>query len=99
MSDGAAFCVDMLLPKCRYRQWTATFPWHIRYLMAKDHKLVTALGRVVTNAIFTFQRKQAKRAGIRSRPGARRWRCGSASARPSIPTATLTFWCPTRSLS
>jgi hypothetical protein len=64
MSDGAAFCVDTLLPKCRYRQWTATFPWHIRYLMAKDHKLITALGRVVTKAIFAFQRKQAKRAGI-----------------------------------
>ena len=64
MSDEAAFLVDVLLPKCSYRQWTATFPWYIRYLMAKDYKLISAVGRVVIRAIFAFQKKQAKRVGI-----------------------------------
>ena len=36
MSDEAAYLADMVLPEAPYRQWTLTFPWTMRYLMAKD---------------------------------------------------------------
>jgi hypothetical protein len=67
MSDEAAFMVDILLPQSRYRQWTVTFPWHIRYLMARDHKLISAVLRVVMSSIFTLQRQQARRLGVPTR--------------------------------
>jgi hypothetical protein len=65
MSDMAAYLVDMVLPKARYRQWTVTFPWPIRYLMAKDYKLITAVLGIVMRVLFAWQRKMAKRDGHR----------------------------------
>lgn len=65
MSDEAAYLVDILLPQANYRQWTITFPWAIRFLMAKDYKLITAILNITMRALFTWQRRQAKRAGYR----------------------------------
>jgi hypothetical protein len=63
MADTAAYLVDMALPRARYRQWTVTFPWPIRYLMAKDYRLITAVMSIVMRALFVWQRKMARRAG------------------------------------
>ncbi len=65
MADEAAYLVDILLPNAAYRQWTFTFPWPMRYLMAKDTKLITALLTIVIRCLFTWQRKKAKQAGHR----------------------------------
>ena len=63
MSDEAAYLVDMVLPEARYRQWTLTFPWTMRYLMAKDYKLITAILNVAMRILFAYQRRVARKAG------------------------------------
>ena len=65
MSEEAAFLVDMALPKSRYRQWTFTFPWPIRRLMARDNTLITAILTLVIRALYAYQRRMARRAGYR----------------------------------
>ena len=52
MSDEAAYLADMVLPEARYRQWTLTFPWTMRYLMAKDYKLITAILGIAMRILF-----------------------------------------------
>jgi hypothetical protein len=64
MSDTAAFLVDILLPSAPYRQWTLTFPWAVRYQLAKDYKLITKVFRLAMRCLFSWQRRQAKRAGL-----------------------------------
>jgi hypothetical protein len=64
MSDEAAFLVDILLPQAPYRQWTVTFPWAVRYQLAKDFRLITSVLRIVVRALFAYQRRAAKRAGL-----------------------------------
>lgn len=58
----------MVLPTARYRQWTITFPWPIRYLMAKDHKRITAILGIAMRILASWQRRVAKKAGF---PGAK----------------------------
>jgi len=65
MSEEAAYLVDMVLPKSRYRQWTFTFPFAIRRLMARDYTLITAILGIVIRALFAYQRRMARRAGHR----------------------------------
>ena len=65
MSEEAAYLVDMVLPQSRYRQWTFTFPWPIRRLMARDYKLITAILGIVIRALYAYQRRMARRAGHR----------------------------------
>ena len=65
MSEEAAYLVDMVLPKSRYRQWTFTFPWPIRRLMARDYTLITAILGIVIRALYAYQRRMARRNGHR----------------------------------
>ena len=65
MSEEAAYLVDMVLPRSRYRQWTFTFPFAIRRLMARDYTLITAILGIVIRALFAYQRRMARRAGHR----------------------------------
>jgi hypothetical protein len=64
MSEQAAYLVDVVLPQARYRQWTMTFPWHIRWMMAKDYKVITAVLGVCMRILFAYQRRCAKTLGI-----------------------------------
>ncbi len=68
MSDEAAWLVDALLPEAPYRQWTLTFPFALRFMMAKDHRLITAIFGIAMRILFAWQRRQARRAG---HPGAK----------------------------
>jgi hypothetical protein len=68
MSDEAAYLVDMVLPEAPYRQWTLTFPFEVRFLMARDHRLITAIFGIALRILFAWQRRCAKRAG---HPGAK----------------------------
>ena len=65
MSEEAAYLVDMILPKSRYRQWTFTFPWPIRRLMARDYKLITDVLNLVIRALSAYLRRMARKAGHR----------------------------------
>ena len=66
MSEEAAYLVDMVLPRSRYRQWTFTFPWPIRRLMARDEKLITAALGIVIRVLYAHQRRMARRKGHRA---------------------------------
>ena len=67
----------MVLPEARYRQWTITFPYTIRYQMAKDYRGISALLGIAMRVLFAWQRRMAKRA-----PRTPPWSSCSASARP-----------------
>jgi len=66
MSEEAAYLVDMVLPRSRYRQWTFTFPWRIRRLMARDYKVITDILNLVIRALYAYQRRMARKAGHRN---------------------------------
>lgn len=63
MSDEAAYLVDMVLPEAPYRQWTLTFPFAVRFLLARDYKLITAVLGMAMRILFAWQRRQARPAG------------------------------------
>jgi hypothetical protein len=64
MMDLSIHLVDQVLPKVPYRQWTLTFPVPIRFLMARDKKLLTKLLSSAMGTIFSWQRKQIKAQGF-----------------------------------
>ena len=66
MGSRPAYLVDMVLPRSRYRQWTFTFPWPIRRLMARDYTLITAVLGIVVRALYAYQRRMGRRAGHRN---------------------------------
>ena len=45
MADTAAHLVDRVLPEVRTRQWALTLPYTLRFLMAYDSKLISAIHR------------------------------------------------------
>jgi hypothetical protein len=66
MSDEAAYLVDMVLPEAPYRQWTLTFPFALRFLLARDYRLITAVLGIAVRILFAWQRRQARRQGFRA---------------------------------
>ena len=62
--DTAAWLVDHLLPEADYRQWVLTFPWTMRFRLAADRRLLTALLRVFLQTLFAWQRRRGRRLGI-----------------------------------
>ncbi len=81
MADTAAYLVDCLLPEEPIRQWVLTLPFRIRYLIAFDKKMCTAVKGIFIRAIMCHLRLKAKRLGVAGgKPGAvnfiQRW--GSA---------------------
>lgn len=52
-----------VLPKVGFRQWTLSLPFALRWPVVKEPKLLRALERCLTRAIFRAQRAQAKRPG------------------------------------
>ncbi len=41
MGDISANWIDRVLPDLPMRQWLLSLPYHLRYLMAFDHRAVT----------------------------------------------------------
>jgi len=64
MMDLSIHLVDQVLPRVPYRQWTLTFPRTIRFLMARDKKLLSKLFKMAMSTIFSWQRKQVKSEGF-----------------------------------
>lgn len=55
---------DQLLPPAGYRQWVLSVPWTLRYMMARQPKLLSMVLSIFVKAIFINQRRRAKALGI-----------------------------------
>jgi len=65
MAEFAAHFVDAVIPRVPTRQWVLSLPFELRFRLAYDHRLLTAVLRVVMRAILGFQRRRAReRLGI-----------------------------------
>ena len=60
----AAHLVENVLPQVAYRQWTLSYPIQLRWLLAKDAKLLSRVLKLCIRGLFTYQRKVSKRLGI-----------------------------------
>jgi hypothetical protein len=64
MSATAAHLVDHVLPAVPYRQWVLSFPKRIRFLLARDARLLSRVLRAFLGKVSSWQRRQARRLGI-----------------------------------
>jgi hypothetical protein len=60
MSDTAAHLVDRVLPEAPVRQWVLSLPIPLRYRVAYDHELCSAVLAVFLRAVFGALRHRAK---------------------------------------
>jgi hypothetical protein len=65
MADTGAYLVDQLLPEAGYRQWVVTFPWVLRFRLAVDRQLFTALLQTFPRTLFAWQRHRGRALGVR----------------------------------
>jgi len=61
MSESAIKLTEELLPEVPIRQWVLSFPFFIRYLMAYDPKVVTAVLSIHTRTISSWYKSKHKR--------------------------------------
>ncbi len=60
MNNEAAHLVDSVLPEIPYRQWVLSFPYRIRFLMARNQKFMNAALKIYLKTISSYQKKKAK---------------------------------------
>jgi len=65
MAETAAHLVDRVIPEVPVRQWVLSLPHPIRYLLGYDKKALSRVIRAFTRTIFGWQKRRAKRLGIR----------------------------------
>ena len=65
MYETAALLNDTMLPEAGYRQWVLSVPWSLRYMMARDPKLLSLVLDIFLRAIFSNQRRRARALGIK----------------------------------
>jgi hypothetical protein len=71
MCGTAAHLVDHVFPGVPVRQWVLSVPFELRLLLAKNHRALSAVGRIFVREVFHWQREQAALRGIpRARGGA-----------------------------
>ena len=64
MADTAAHLCDEVLPHVPIRQWVLSLPFRIRYLLAYDARLCSAVRRILVRTILDWLRKRAASAGV-----------------------------------
>jgi len=64
MVDTAAHLVDRVFPRVPVRQWVLSLPFALRYRLAYDSKMVTAVLQVFIRSVFGFYRRLACDYGI-----------------------------------
>ena len=64
MAESAAHLVDHVLPQVPIRQWVISFPWALRYLLARSPPLLRQVRRIFLRTVFGFYRKQARLSGL-----------------------------------
>jgi ribosomal protein S27E len=60
MTEGAAHLVESVLPGVPYRQWVLTVPFELRYVLAWNADLRSAVLNAFLRAVEAHYRKQAK---------------------------------------
>jgi hypothetical protein len=71
MHDVAFHLTVHVLPRDPYRQWVVTFPRRIRFLRARDTKLLSRVLGLFVRTLFAWQRRAARKDGYpRVLPGA-----------------------------
>ena len=73
MAESAAHLTDHVFPRVPVRQWVVSFPWTLRYLLARRPSLCRAVRRVFLRAVFGFYRQRAAAEGIEG------GRCGAVN--------------------
>jgi hypothetical protein len=61
MADTAAHLVDRVLPEVPVRQWVLSLPFSLRYRLAYDSRLTTAVLRIFVRRVFASLRRRARR--------------------------------------
>ena len=64
MADTAAWLVDHVLPDVGVRQRVVTFPWSLRFQLARDPALCRAVRRTFLRAVFGDYARRAARGGL-----------------------------------
>src|SRR5437016_4844234 len=67
MQGTSTHLVDRVLPHVPMRQWVLSLPRWARFLLARDPLLITRTLDLALRAIFTLQRRRARRSGARER--------------------------------
>jgi hypothetical protein len=71
MADTALHLAEEVLPEVPIRQWVLSFPFRVRYLLAYDARLCSAVRRIFVRTLLGWLRERAESAGIlASRSGA-----------------------------
>lgn len=61
MNNEAAHLVDKVLPEIPYRQWVLSFPYRIRFLMARNQKFTNKALKIFLRTVSSYQKKKAKK--------------------------------------
>ena len=61
--DTAIHLVERVLPHVPFRQWTLSFPKRIRWHLARDVRLTSAVLNVFVRALFGYQRRRGRELG------------------------------------
>jgi hypothetical protein len=93
MADTAAYLVDRVLPSAPYRQWVFTVPKALRLRLARDPAWATWVGNLAVRAIGAWQRRVARKRGLRARrpershssKGSAAWSTGSVHFHLLVP--------------
>lgn len=70
MSESAAHLVDEVFPKVGVRQWVVSFPFAIRFLLARSPKLQSKVLAISLRAIHALIQKKVRRPGLKINTGA-----------------------------
>jgi hypothetical protein len=74
MADTAAHLVDRVLPEVPVRQWVLSLPFALRYRLAYDAALTSAVLGVFVRTVFASLRRRA-----RKKRGVTRGKCGAVT--------------------
>jgi hypothetical protein len=74
MADTAAHLVDRVLPEVPIRQWVLSLPFALRYRLAYDARLTSAVLGLFVRAVFASLRRRARRQW-----GITRAKCGAVT--------------------
>ncbi len=68
MAEAATHLVDEVFPEKPMRQWVLTFPFHLRFLFAREPKIMGEVLGIVNRTLSTFL---IKKAGLTRKSGAK----------------------------
>ena len=63
MAETAALLVDRVIPRVPVRQWVLSMPFDVRFVLAKDAKLLSGVIRIWVSEIFRDMRRRSKARG------------------------------------